>query len=386
LDVSVVGLVFASMMMFMGLAAINSQVSLLFGVFGLMIGVFLVSGVISKALLRKLEMRRLLPDHAIAGRPVTISYALSNHKRVFPMLSLSIAELDAAEAFTRQPQAYVLHAAPRMTAVVPVELVPKRRGLHELGLYQLSTSFPFGFIKRAVTLRLNDSLLVFPPIGELDPRVLALFRSAESSGTASRPTAGGQDEFFGTREYRPGDPPRMIHWRGSARAASRGGNLVTKEMTHVSPPKLMVVVDNRRRDGSREAAADAERAVAVAASLIDGAIRRELRAGVTAFNGEAGVAVVPPNRGKRHRKDALTLLAQLPANEGADAAALLKAAAPGRRADVTLVLVTPGHAPPTPQGKHGPVIIACGKSAKHVRFDDHVNFETAMPMGQEPGE
>ena len=36
------------MMMFMGLAAMNSQANLLFGVFGLMIGILLVSGVISR--------------------------------------------------------------------------------------------------------------------------------------------------------------------------------------------------------------------------------------------------------------------------------------------------------------------------------------------------
>ena len=35
-------------MMFMGLAAINSQANLLFGVFGLMIGILLVSGLVSR--------------------------------------------------------------------------------------------------------------------------------------------------------------------------------------------------------------------------------------------------------------------------------------------------------------------------------------------------
>ena len=39
LDFSVTGLVFIAMMLFMGLAGINSQANLLFGVFGLMIGI-----------------------------------------------------------------------------------------------------------------------------------------------------------------------------------------------------------------------------------------------------------------------------------------------------------------------------------------------------------
>ena len=40
-------------MMFMGLAAMNTQANLLFGVFGLMIGILLVSGIFSRTVLRK---------------------------------------------------------------------------------------------------------------------------------------------------------------------------------------------------------------------------------------------------------------------------------------------------------------------------------------------
>src|SRR5947208_12186780 len=74
LDFSLTGLVYCAMMMFMGLAAINSQANLLFGVFGLMIGILLISGVVSRKVLRRLDVRRTLPDHAVVGRPTTISY------------------------------------------------------------------------------------------------------------------------------------------------------------------------------------------------------------------------------------------------------------------------------------------------------------------------
>src|SRR4029079_8607784 len=58
LDFSLTGLVYSSMMMFMGLAAINSQANLLFGVFGLMIGTLLISSVISRIVLRRLAPQR----------------------------------------------------------------------------------------------------------------------------------------------------------------------------------------------------------------------------------------------------------------------------------------------------------------------------------------
>src|SRR3954451_8166424 len=86
LDFSLTGLVFCSMMMFMGLAAINSQANLLFGVFGLMIGVLLVSGTISKLVLRKLTVTRVLPETAVVGRPAMLNYEFGNSKRFWPSL------------------------------------------------------------------------------------------------------------------------------------------------------------------------------------------------------------------------------------------------------------------------------------------------------------
>src|SRR5262245_66238776 len=77
LDFSLTGLIYISMMLFMGLAAINSQANLLFGVFGLMIGVLLVSGVISRMVLRGLSMTRILQDHGVVGQPRTVSYEVS---------------------------------------------------------------------------------------------------------------------------------------------------------------------------------------------------------------------------------------------------------------------------------------------------------------------
>ena len=266
LDFSITGLVYCSMMMFMGLAAINSQANLLFGVFGLMIGTLLVSGVVSRKVLRRLTVRRVLPDHGVVGRPLTIGYQVTNEKRFWPSLSVTIAELDGAEGFTRQPQGYMLHAASGMTAAVPAEVVPLRRGLHEFDRFQLSTSFPFGFIKRAVSGRHRDRLLVYPALGQVDARVLEMCHSAERTGASMRPQRGGSDEFYGVKEFRPGDNPRRIYWKRSARTAATG-TLVARELTQVAPPRLLLLVDTYAADRSPARTARVERAVAMAASL-----------------------------------------------------------------------------------------------------------------------
>ena len=100
--------------------------------------------------------------------------------------------------------------------------MPKRRGLHRLDRHQISTSFPFGFIKRALERRREDRLLIFPALASVDPKLLSLMQSAESSGPMMRPRRGGVDEFYGLKEFRTGENPRYIYWRRSARHRHAG--------------------------------------------------------------------------------------------------------------------------------------------------------------------
>jgi uncharacterized protein (DUF58 family) len=386
LDFSLTGLVYCSMMMFMGLAAINSQASLLFGVFGLMIGILLVSGVVSRKVLRRLNVRRVLPDHGSVGRAMTVTYNFTNKKRFWPSLSVTVAELDGAEAFTKQPQTYLLHAAPRMTASVPTEIVPKRRGLHPLDRFQISTSFPFGFIKRAFTDRQQDRLLVYPPLGQVDRQVLLLCRAADNTGATMRPRKGGQDEFYGVKEFRPGDNPRRIYWRRSARTSSYGV-LVAKEMTQVAPPRLLILVDTHVKDRSAEQHVRVERAIAIAASLAARAVDEDLSVGLYVWSD--GWKGIDPSRGKRHRNDMLSVLARLPLNTQHRPAELIHAARHAMRDKTTAVLVTPrggAEAAPDEALRESMLVISSvsPETDKWFRFDPAVDFATAMPAEQQP--
>jgi uncharacterized protein (DUF58 family) len=185
---SVTGVVYLAMMLFMGAAAVNSQANLLFGVLGLMMGIGVVTYSINRLVLRKLAVTRVLPEHGVVGQHCVYTYEVTNNKRFWPSFSVTVAELDGADAFLRQPQGYLLHCAATMTAQVPCEVIPRRRGLHQLERYQIATSFPFGFVKRADTRKQRDSILIYPALADVNPRVLSLARSAENTGAhASAP-------------------------------------------------------------------------------------------------------------------------------------------------------------------------------------------------------
>lgn len=377
LDFSVTGLVYCSMMMFMGVAAINSQANLLFGVFGLMIGILLVSFTMTRIGLKKLKVTRIMPDHAIVGTPTTINYEVQNNKRFWPTVSVVVAELEGVEAFARQPQAYVLHAAPGMSARVPVAVLPKRRGVHFLDQFQLSTSFPFGFVKRAFDRGQRESILVFPAVGQVDPKLLQMARSAESSGPMMRPRRGGMDEFYGLKEFRTGESPRFIYWRRSART----GTLVSKEMTHVSPPRLMLLVDTYVKSAAENCVA-VERCIAMAASLASHAISEGLPVGLLAWTGEW--TALPSNRGKRHRRDLLTILARLPVNTEQPLPKLLESSYEYQTSATTMVLFTPGEFQmglgESVRGKMLAITPSMPQVNRWFRFPDHVDFENCAPL------
>jgi uncharacterized protein (DUF58 family) len=379
LDFSLTGLVYCSMMLFMGLAAMNSQANLLFGVFGLMIGILLVSGVISRFVLRGLEVNRSLPEHGVVGQTLTTTYEFVNRKRFWPSLSVTVAELDGAEAFLKQPHGYLLHAAPKMTARVPVELIPKRRGLHRLDRHQISTSFPFGFIKRALERRREDRLLIFPALAEVNPRLLSLMQSAESSGPMMRPRRGGVDEFYGLKEFRRGENPRYIYWKRSART----GTLVSKEMTHVSPPRLMLLVDTFVENANvREEWRSVEKCVAMAASLATHALEQNLPVGLVMWSGDW--TVIPPNRGKRQRLDILTALARAPHNTERSTRQLIDVAHEFQESGTTFVLFTPRDIQlglgDSARGSLFVISPANSASERWFKFDKKIDFAHCGPV------
>jgi uncharacterized protein (DUF58 family) len=369
------------MMMFMGLAAINSQANLLFGVFGLMIGILLVSGTISKMVLRKLRIERELPEHGIVGRRITLLYRIRNTKRFWPSLSVTVAELDGAEAFTKQPQAYMLHAAAQHTAIVPAEVTPKRRGLHHLDRHQIITSFPFGFIKRATERNHKDALLIYPAIAQVEPKVIQMCRSAETTGAQMRPRPGGTDEFYGVKDYRSGENPRWIYWRRSART----GSLVSREMTHVSPPRMMLLVDTYLPKRTPDAHTAVERVIAMAGSLASEALQQGLPLGLLVWS--HGWTHLSSNRGKRHRRDVLTVLARLPLNVTANQRDLLDESYRYQKSGTTLVLLSP-HDVRLSLGEsvRGGVVALSPDTPqidKLFKFDSSVDFTRCMPAEQQ---
>lgn len=373
-------------MLLMGVAAINGQANLLFGVFGLMIGVMLVSGIICRMVLGRVKVTRTLPELCTVGQPATAIYRFQNQKKYWPSLSVTLSELEGALAFEKPPSVYLLHAAAGMTASVPMDFVPARRGKHAMGHFQLSTSFPFGFIRRAVDRVEPDALLVCPPIGRVSRQLLGLCRTDQRDNAPVKPRPGGQDEFYGVKEHRQGDNPRWIYWRRTARTP---GVMVSKEMTQVAPPRLMLLVDTYAQRPTREDLATIEKTLAMAASLASQSLEEGLAVGMCAWDRDDW-AILPPLQGKRQRRDVLAALARLPRNSTVDSRALLDASSGLIKSGTTGVLFTPRmmEVSLTDRLRGAMVVVATMSQSANAwfKFDSDIDFARCIPPDEEPAE
>jgi len=267
------GVLYVAVTLFLAVGAINSQNNLLFYALGLSIGGLLVSGILSGASLMGIRLERFPLQRGSVGAPLTLRYAVHNSNRLFPAFGLHIDEVDDADQparswsrFFPQPRAFVIHAGPRQLTQTSCQVVPRRRGQIHLDAVRVWTTFPFGLAKKSVTFYLPQTGLVYPPELPLRAGLVARLASRSDQGIGGERDVGSGDEFYGLREYSPGDSPRRIAWKHSART----GDVVVRQYAAPTPQKLWVVLDLAAGAGLSPAATTTsqERAIALASAVL----------------------------------------------------------------------------------------------------------------------
>jgi uncharacterized protein (DUF58 family) len=164
-----------------------------------------------------------------------------------------------------------------------------------------------GFFYHRAFLREEAEFLVLPPLTDEEGRQRAdkRFNTLPPPGAhrLRRPGSGG--ELLDLRDYRPGDPPKMIAWKASARRDA----LITKEYESDVPVRCVLFLDTS--DGVRlgpPGETPLVKLVGVAAGVAQAAAAGRDLVGLTTFD-EAGAGVTPPARTKLHMTGLLRKLA-----------------------------------------------------------------------------
>ncbi len=299
-EVTKAGVVYVLVTLVIGIAALNTGNNLLYIVVAAMLAAILVSGVVSAAVLRGLELDVRLPEQMFARRPVVGRIVLHNPRRFLPSFSIRVVPARKQKRVRKQwrwertmfafplnrtpenqwvrmrdwkvnrvllaPPApgifegmvYFPYLPPKAHLRADLRLCFERRGRYCESSFGVATRFPFAFLTKTRDIALSREILVYPPVEPPDElfEILPLVRGEWESFVRGR----GSD-LYRIREYMPEDSARHVDWKATAKS----GSLKVREFSREDERKLCIVFDN---PGAGEISEEAyERAVNLAASL-----------------------------------------------------------------------------------------------------------------------
>jgi uncharacterized protein (DUF58 family) len=250
-------------------------------------GTLLVSLLLTRLAAGRLRVERFLPARVFTGEPFRVRVRVENTSDWRPALGLGFKD---AFQIARPGE---VSCGPTLPVLPPggrAELAYTKR-LHRRGVYAIestlaATSFPFALFERRELLRSRAvEITVLPALGRLGPMGLRDWAERISVPQALRRHREGEEEFHCLREYRPGDNPRLVHWKTSARARK----LMRRVLERESVDDLHVLLDTRVAGLDAESRRrNLEKAVSCAATLLVEAGRRGRRAMVHFPGGSAG--------------------------------------------------------------------------------------------------
>ncbi|XZE21730.1 DUF58 domain-containing protein [Pirellulaceae bacterium SH449] len=238
---------FSFMIGFVILGAVVRNVNLLIILAGTMIGFLLIQWRVSARSIYGITARRKLPRNMQARKPFDVEVSVTNPKRF-----LGAWWIVVEERMTKQSQLSLVGGAaqtigmlfstlpPRSTRIQRYQCIVPNRGAYQFLGMEITTRFPLGLMKGILPPSGQDSIIVQPAIGKLLPSWTDLFET-KRAGARHRQSRSISDEgeFFGLRSYRPGDSPRLIHWRSSARF----GELMVKQFQRTETREFVIVLD-----------------------------------------------------------------------------------------------------------------------------------------------
>jgi uncharacterized protein (DUF58 family) len=199
------------------IASINYQLNLGYLLTFLIAGCGVVGMHVCHATLRGLTMNLMQPDPQFAGASAALRIVLTNN-RASVRHGIGMAVLDSTHE-----DRWIWTDVPALgSSMVQVAFKPERRGLHRVPPLTAETRFPLGTFRVWTVWRPAAQVLVYPQPEAYPP---PLPPGEPRAGGAARARSQVTGEFDGVREYRRGDPLKLVVWKKAAKT----GELVSRD-------------------------------------------------------------------------------------------------------------------------------------------------------------
>lgn len=213
------GFLFIALLVVMLLTGINYQNSLIYALVFWLFSLSLVAMLLTFRNLANLRIRAGNAPHCFAGDNVALPIFLSANKRVHESLYLAFANTEGV----------LVRVSAKEELEVRLHYHAQQRGRLNVERIAIESRFPLGLFRAWSWVKLDFHGLVYP---KPEPSAM-LF--AEGSGLEQKDgeqalNARGEQDFYGLRNYQPGDSLKRIAWKQVA----QGKGMISKEFAQPS--------------------------------------------------------------------------------------------------------------------------------------------------------
>lgn len=232
--------------------------------------------------------------------------ALLENNSFLPVFNMVLQDgLSCADFKERKKIILIEYLRPRSSLNLKYQCLCPLRGKYRLGPCTVYFFDPFGlfFLKRDYYI--YSELYVYPSYFSIKkfPNLIRGF--LPWFGIETTRVSGDEDEFFGIREYKEGDPIKRIHWISSARK----NKLIVKQFQRQSYFRATIVFnlekDKNFGEGKERVA---EYIIKIAASVAKYLVERGIDISLQIIVQAGEIAHIPFNRGEEHLEDIFKFL------------------------------------------------------------------------------
>lgn len=252
-----------------------------------------------------LEVRRDAPPAFSLGQAGQVGYRWRNASRRRARLRVRELRPDILGGL-QQPRAVVIPAHGQVQESLSV--VPVRRGHETAGSLTVDSVGPFGLGVRRAAIVLPWEVRVYPALTSLR-RQAAMAQALRRRELGRRPhrRLGEGRLFESLREFVPGDDPRHIDWKASARR----GKMILRQFEAERRQQVLLVLDaGRLLTAEIAGVARMDYVVQAALELAYAAAQYDDNIGIMVF-ADGVRSFVAPQRGRRGLKPVLDVLAEV---------------------------------------------------------------------------
>jgi len=248
--------------------------------------------------------RRIVPDQTFGDEDITVEQHIENMDKT-SLVNLELVEIISEKKITprRGTNKTMASLGAFEKQELDFEFPSPPRGNYQIGPLILRARDPYGFYM--VERKLGpETLSVIPRPERITGAQLRPRHVLAWPGTIPSRSMGIGTEFYSMRKYVPGDDPKRINWKASARQ----NELIVNETEAERITDVMVLLDTDVTIFEEAEDELFERGIRAAASMASLLLRQGNRVGLILQGGERGS--LPVGFGKRHERRILYLLAE----------------------------------------------------------------------------